>query len=165
MVAYLGLGSNVGDRLAQLRAAVDLLESSDDLRVVSRSSVYETDPVGEVLEQRDFYNAVVLVETELGAHALLDVCKRIERALGRKPGRPRHGPRPIDVDLLIAGDLVIADDRLVLPHPELANRRFVLTPLAELDPGLALPDGRTVATALAALEGQRVERVEQLGGS
>jgi len=118
-----------------------------------------------VLEQRDFYNAVVLVETELGAYALLDVCKRIERALGRKPGRPRHGPRPIDVDLLIAGGLVIADDRLVLPHPELANRRFVLTPLAELDPGLALPDGRTVATALAALEGQRVERVEQLGGS
>ena len=162
MVAYLGLGSNVGDRLAHLRAAVDLLQSSDDVRVVSCSSVYETDPVGEILDQRDFYNAVVAVETELEAHALLDACKRIERELGREPGGPRHAPRPIDVDLLIADDLAVADERLVLPHPELANRRFVLTPLAEIEPGLALPDGRTVEQALATLEDQRVDRVEEL---
>jgi 2-amino-4-hydroxy-6-hydroxymethyldihydropteridine diphosphokinase len=162
VVAYLGLGSNVGDRLAHLRAAVDLLQSSDDVRVVSCSSVYETDPVGEILDQRDFYNAVVAVETELEAHALLDACKRIERQLGREPGGPRHAPRPIDVDLLIADDLAVADERLVLPHPELANRRFVLTPLAEIEPGLALPDGRTVEQALATLEDQRVNRVEEL---
>jgi 2-amino-4-hydroxy-6-hydroxymethyldihydropteridine diphosphokinase len=162
VVAYLGLGSNVGDRLAHLRAAVDLLQSSDDVRVVSCSSVYETDPVGEILDQRDFYNAVVAVETELEAHALLDACKRIERELGREPGGPRHAPRPIDVDLLIADDLAVADERLVLPHPELANRRFVLTPLAEIEPGLALPDGRTVEQALATLEDQRVDRVEEL---
>jgi 2-amino-4-hydroxy-6-hydroxymethyldihydropteridine diphosphokinase len=162
VVAYLGLGSNVGDRLAHLRAAVDLLQSSDDVRVVSCSSVYETDPVGEILDQRDFYNAVVAVETELEAHALLDACKRIERELGREPGGPRHAPRPIDVDLLIADDLAVADERLVLPHPELANRRFVLTPLAEIEPGLALPDGRTVEQVLATLEGQRVDRVEVL---
>jgi len=165
VVAHLGLGSNVGDRLAHLRAAVHLLESSDDIRVVSCSSVYETDPVGEVLDQRDFYNAVVVIETELGPHGLLDVCKRIERELGREPGGPRHAPRQIDVDLLIAGDLALADERLVLPHPELANRRFVLAPLAELDPSLVLPDGRTVAMALAAVQGQRVERVERLGKS
>jgi 2-amino-4-hydroxy-6-hydroxymethyldihydropteridine diphosphokinase len=127
---YLGLGSNEGDRLANLRAARDRLSRS--LSVTASSSVYETAPQGEVLDQADFLNAVLEVETELGPHELLDVCKEVERELGREPGGARHGPRPIDVDVLILGDLRVADDRLTLPHPEITSRRFVLEPLLEL---------------------------------
>lgn len=160
MNAYLGLGSNVGDRLANLRAAVRLLDASDGVAVVARSSVYETEPVGEVSSQRDFYNAVVKVESELEPHDLLGVCKRVERELGRAPGGPRHGPRPIDVDVLLIEDLELADERLTVPHPGIASRRFVLAPLLELEPALTLPGGRSLAQALASLrEGQRVCRI------
>jgi 2-amino-4-hydroxy-6-hydroxymethyldihydropteridine diphosphokinase len=127
---YLGLGSNEGDRLANLRAARDRLSRS--LSVTASSSVYETAPQGEVLDQADFLNAVLEVETDLGPHELLDVCKEVERELGREPGGARHGPRPINVDVLILGDLRVADDRLTLPHPEITSRRFVLEPLLEL---------------------------------
>jgi 2-amino-4-hydroxy-6-hydroxymethyldihydropteridine diphosphokinase len=130
LIAYLGLGSNEGDRLANLRAARDRLSRS--LSVTASSSVYETAPQGEVLDQADFLNAVVEVETDLGPHELLDVCKEVERELGREPGGQRHGPRPIDVDLLMLGDLRVADERLTLPHPEITSRRFVLEPLLEL---------------------------------
>jgi 2-amino-4-hydroxy-6-hydroxymethyldihydropteridine diphosphokinase len=127
---YLGLGSNEGDRLANLRAARDRLARS--LSVTASSSVYETAPQGEVLDQADFLNAVVEVETDLGPHELLEVCKEVERELGREPAGVRHGPRPIDVDLLMLGDLRVADERLTLPHPEITSRRFVLEPLLEL---------------------------------
>jgi 2-amino-4-hydroxy-6-hydroxymethyldihydropteridine diphosphokinase len=127
---YLGLGSNEGDRLANLRAARDLLSRS--LSVTASSSVYETAPQGDVVDQADFLNAVLEVETELTPHELLDLCKEVERELGREPGGVRHGPRPIDVDLLILGDLRVDDDRLTLPHPEITSRRFVLEPLLEL---------------------------------
>jgi 2-amino-4-hydroxy-6-hydroxymethyldihydropteridine diphosphokinase len=161
--AYLGLGSNVGDRLANLRAALGLLDSTERVRPSRRSSVYETEPVGRVTEQRDFYNAVVVIETELEPHELLDACKRVERELGRVPGGPIGGPRPIDVDLLLVDDVMLADERLVLPHPEVTRRRFVLAPLVELEPELTLPDGTSLAGALAALEpGQRVRRVGEL---
>ena len=127
------------------------------------SSVYETEPVGEVIEQDDFYNAVVEIETTLHPRQLLDLCKRIERDLGRMAQGQRHGPRPIDVDLLIVADLLLADEGLVVPHPELTNSRFVIVPLLEIDPDLSLPDGTSLAGALAALEpGQRVERIEAL---
>lgn len=160
LIAYLGLGSNVGDRLANLRTAVDLLDSNDGISVMARSSVYETEPVGGVREQRDFYNAVVKVETDLEPHELLDLCKRVESELGRDPGGERHGPRPIDVDLLLMGDLVVGDDRLRLPHPQIRHRRFVLDPLLELDETLSLPDGAPLDEALAALApSQRAERV------
>jgi 2-amino-4-hydroxy-6-hydroxymethyldihydropteridine diphosphokinase len=129
---------------------------------VASSSVYETEPQGEVTEQPDFLNACLAVETELGAEELLDACKSVERELGRGPGGPRHGPRPIDVDLLLLGDLEVRTERLELPHPEIRRRRFVLAPLVELDPELALPDGTRLADALAALEGQRVERLGPL---
>ena len=162
-IAYLGLGSNVGDRLANLRAALGLLDSTDGVRLRRRSSVYETEPVGRVIEQRDFYNAVVVVETELEPHVLLDACKHIERELGREPGGPIGGPRPIDVDLLLVDDVMLADERLVLPHPQVTRRRFVLAPLVELEPDLTLPDGTLLAGALEALEpGQRVRRVGEL---
>jgi len=127
---YLGLGSNEGDRLQNLRAARDLLAQS--LEVVAASSVYETAPQGEVPDQPDFLNAVLEVDTSLGPHDLLDLCKSVEGSLGRDPGGIRHGPRPIDVDLLLLGDVRLADERLTLPHPEIASRRFVLEPLLEL---------------------------------
>jgi 2-amino-4-hydroxy-6-hydroxymethyldihydropteridine diphosphokinase len=122
--------------------------------------VYETEPIGEVSSQPDFYNAVVQVETVFEPEALLATCKRVERELGRKPGGVRHGPRPIDVDLLLVGEVALAGEELTLPHPELSSRRFVLTPLAELAPDLTLPDGRSLDQALAALgSSQRVQRV------
>jgi 2-amino-4-hydroxy-6-hydroxymethyldihydropteridine diphosphokinase len=148
---YLGLGSNVGDRRGHLEAAVRELPGHG-VKVLASSSVYETEPVGLVLDQREFYNACLRVETAHGPVELLDACKAVERALGREPGGPRHGPRPIDVDVLLLGDEQFASDRLTLPHPEVVSRRFVLVPLLELDPELTLPDGTRLADALAALE-------------
>jgi 2-amino-4-hydroxy-6-hydroxymethyldihydropteridine diphosphokinase len=155
---YLGLGSNVGDRVAHLRAAIAML-GERGVKVEAVSSVYETEPVGEVLDQADFLNAAVRIRTELGPEELLDACKGIEAERGRALDAPRHSPRPLDVDLLLLGDLQISTDRLVLPHPEVTSRRFVLAPLLELNPDLALPDGTRLAGALAALgPGQRAER-------
>jgi 2-amino-4-hydroxy-6-hydroxymethyldihydropteridine diphosphokinase len=156
---YLGLGSNVGDRRAMLEQAVAALPSHG-VDVVAASSVYETEPVGLVLDQRDFYNACVRVRTAFEPEQLLDACKEVERVLGREAGGVRHGPRPIDVDVLLLGSLEYSSPRLTLPHPEVLSRRFVLVPLLELDPELTLPDGRRVADGLAALgEGQDVRRV------
>jgi 2-amino-4-hydroxy-6-hydroxymethyldihydropteridine diphosphokinase len=125
---------------------------------VRESSVYVTEPQGEVTDQPDFLNACLEVETDLGPEELLDECKAVESELGRAPGGVRHGPRPIDVDLLLLGDLTYGSDRLTLPHRDVLNRRFVLVPLLELDPALALPDGTRLADALAQLRGQRVEK-------
>jgi 2-amino-4-hydroxy-6-hydroxymethyldihydropteridine diphosphokinase len=156
---YLGLGSNVGDRRAMLERAVAALPAHG-VDVVAASSVYETEPVGLVLDQRDFYNACVRVRTAFEPEQLLDACKEVERVLGREAGGVRHGPRPIDVDVLLLGSLEYSSARLTLPHPEVLSRRFVLVPLLELDPELTLPDGRRVADGLSALgEGQDVRRV------
>lgn len=157
MRGYLGLGSNQGDRLAALRDARDAL-TSPALTVVASSSAYETAPQGEVLDQPDFLNACVAVETDLDPEALLDACKEVERALGRAAGGPHHGPRPIDVDLLLLGGLEHRSERLTLPHPEVIARRFVLEPLLELEPELVLPDGTALAPLLDALRDQRVRR-------
>jgi 2-amino-4-hydroxy-6-hydroxymethyldihydropteridine diphosphokinase len=128
--------------------------------VEAGSSLYETEPVGEVLDQPDFLNAAVRIRTDLAPEELLDVCKQIEAEAGRDLGGPRHGPRPIDVDLLLLGDIELVTDRLTLPHPEVTSRRFVLAPLLELDPALCLPDGTALQGALDALgPGQRVNRV------
>jgi 2-amino-4-hydroxy-6-hydroxymethyldihydropteridine diphosphokinase len=155
LTGYLGLGSNEGDRLANLRAARDAL-ARHGVEVLGASSVYETAPQGEVTDQPDFLNAVLRVRTALGAEALLDACKAVERELGREPGGVRHGPRPIDVDVLLLGDSALRSERLTLPHPEVTSRRFVLEPLLELDPGLALPDGTPLAPALDAVRHQPV---------
>jgi 2-amino-4-hydroxy-6-hydroxymethyldihydropteridine diphosphokinase len=159
-LGYLGLGSNVGDRRGNLEAAVAALPAHG-VDVLASSSVYETEPVGLVLDQRDFYNACIRIETAFGPEELLDACKAVERSLGREAGGVRHGPRPIDVDVLLLGHLAYASDRLTLPHREVTSRRFVLVPLLELDPGLALPDGSSLADALRALggAGQEVRRV------
>jgi 2-amino-4-hydroxy-6-hydroxymethyldihydropteridine diphosphokinase len=150
-LGYLGLGSNVGDRRANLQAAVELLWAHD-VTVLASSSVYETEPVGEVPDQRPFYNACVRVETALAPEALLDACKAVERALGRElagePGYVRHGPRPIDVDLLLLGDTAHESERLTLPHREVTARRFVLIPLLELAPDLVVPGRGRAADAL-----------------
>jgi 2-amino-4-hydroxy-6-hydroxymethyldihydropteridine diphosphokinase len=118
-----------------------------------------TEPQGEVLDQPDFLNAAVRIETSLSPERLLQLVKGVEADLGRDFSQIRHGPRVVDVDLLLLGDLSFSSDRLTLPHPEVLTRRFVLEPLLELDPSLALPDGRRLADALALLQGQRVERV------
>jgi 2-amino-4-hydroxy-6-hydroxymethyldihydropteridine diphosphokinase len=127
---------------------------------VAVSSLYETEPVGEILDQPDFLNAVVRIATEHGPEELLDLCKAIEIEQGRVLAGPRHGPRPLDVDLLLLEDVQVSSERLTLPHPEVTSRRFVLAPLLELDPALQLPDGTRLARALEALgPGQRAERV------
>ena len=110
----------------------------------------------------DFLNACLEVETQLGPDDLLDACKVVEVETGRLMGGPRHGPRTIDVDVLLLDSLEHESDRLRIPHRDVLARRFVLEPLVELDPDLALPDGTRLADALAALEGQRVERVGSL---
>jgi len=154
---FLGLGSNVGDRRAHLQAAVAAL-GEHPLRVLASSSVYETEPVGEVRDQRPFLNAVLRIATALEPEPLLDAAKAVERALGRGPGGARHGPRPIDVDLLLLGDLQLVTDRLALPHREVTTRRFVLVPLLELAPDLEVPGAGPARAALAALGGQAVRR-------
>jgi 2-amino-4-hydroxy-6-hydroxymethyldihydropteridine diphosphokinase len=130
------------------------------VEVEAVSSLYETEPVGEILDQPDFLNAAIRIRTALEPEDLLDLSKAIEAERGRDSGGPRHGPRPIDIDLLLLGDLELETDRLTLPHPEVTSRRFVLLPLLELDPGLRLPDGTELRAALEALgPGQRAERV------
>jgi 2-amino-4-hydroxy-6-hydroxymethyldihydropteridine diphosphokinase len=155
---HLGLGSNVGDRRGHLQAAVDALPGHG-VRVLASSSVYDTEPVGEVLDQPEFLNAVVRVETALEPLELLDACKVVERELGRSGGGIRHGPRPIDVDVLLLGDVLFESERLRLPHAEVTSRRFVLVPLLEVTPDATLPDGWLLADALRALgPGQAVRR-------
>ncbi len=160
-VGYLGLGSNVGDREANLRAAVGAIRDHG-VTVEAASSTYETEPVGEFLDQPDFLNAAVRIRTELEPEELLDLCKVVEAEAGRMFGGPRHGPRVLDVDLLLLGDVELGTERLTLPHAQATSRRFVLVPLLELDPGLTLPDGTSLAEALERVEGERVERVGEL---
>jgi 2-amino-4-hydroxy-6-hydroxymethyldihydropteridine diphosphokinase len=156
---YLGLGSNVGDSEGHLRAALQLLPT-EGVQILAVSSTYVTEPVGEILDQPDFLNAAVRVRTALEPEELLDACKAVEAERGRQFDLPRHSPRPLDVDLLLLGQVELRTDRLTLPHPEVRSRRFVLAPLLELDPSLTLPDGTVLAAALAALpdDEQRAER-------
>jgi len=158
-IGYLGLGSNVGDRRANLQAAVDALPAHG-VEVLASSSTYDTDPVGEILDQPSFLNACVRIRTELDPEALLDACKAVERALGRPERYVRHSPRAIDVDVLLLGSREYRSERLRLPHEQVLARRFVLIPLLELDFGLRTPAGESLADALAALpldEGVRRE--------
>jgi 2-amino-4-hydroxy-6-hydroxymethyldihydropteridine diphosphokinase len=131
----LGLGSNIGDRLAHLQAAVDGLARAPGVAVVAVSPVYETAPVGGT-PQDDYLNAVVALDTELTPRALLDVAQHLEAAEHRVR-RERWGPRTLDVDVLLVGDEVVDEPDLVVPHPRLRDRAFVLVPLADLDAGWA----------------------------
>ncbi len=144
-LAYVGLGANLGDREATLRRALELLGPA---RV---STFRETEPWGYT-DQPRFVNAVAEVETELAPRALLDRLLEIERELGRTRTAPRFGPRTIDLDLLLYGDEQIDEPGLRVPHPRLHERRFVLEPLAELDPHLVVPGRGEVSALLAGLQ-------------
>ena len=149
-IGLLGLGCNVGERRGQLQAAVDALPGVG-VDVLACSSTYDTDPVGEVLDQPSFLNACVRVQTTLGPLELLDAAKLLERQLGREQAAIRHGPRAIDIDVLLLGELELSDERMTLPHAQLASRRFVLIPTLELDFQARLPDGTRLSDALALL--------------
>jgi 2-amino-4-hydroxy-6-hydroxymethyldihydropteridine diphosphokinase len=146
----LGLGSNLGSRREHLQAAVDALARAD-VEVLACSSLYDTDPVGEILDQPSFLNACLLIATALEPLQLLDLAKRLETELGRAAGGPRHGPRAIDIDILMLGDLEMSHERLTLPHEQVLSRRFVLIPALELDFEMQTPGGQRLADALAAL--------------
>ncbi|HEX4110089.1 MAG TPA: 2-amino-4-hydroxy-6-hydroxymethyldihydropteridine diphosphokinase [Solirubrobacteraceae bacterium] len=149
-LGLLGLGSNVGDRRAQLQAALTALPAHG-VQVLASSSTYDTDPVGEVPGQPSFLNACLRISTALEPLALLDAAKAVEGELGRAPGGVRHGPRPIDVDVLLLDGVRLEHERMTLPHRELLTRRFVLIPALELDGELTVPGGARLADALAAL--------------
>jgi 2-amino-4-hydroxy-6-hydroxymethyldihydropteridine diphosphokinase len=150
--AFVGLGSNLGDREGTLRDGVGRLGALRGTRVTGVSSFRDTEPVGE-LEQPRFLNGAVELETELSARELLDALLQVERALGRdRSAVPPHGPRTLDLDLLLYGDERIAEPGLVVPHPRLHERRFVLEPLADLDGALEVPGKGSVQTLLARLD-------------
>jgi 2-amino-4-hydroxy-6-hydroxymethyldihydropteridine diphosphokinase len=146
--AYIGLGSNLGEREATLLHALELLAAEGGIAVTGVSAFRDTEPVGYV-DQPRFLNAVAAVDTELPARDLLDRLLSVERTLGRRRDGPRFGPRTVDLDLLLYGDATISEPGLSVPHPRLAERRFVLEPLAELDPSLTLPDGHKVVDLLS----------------
>lgn len=156
---YLGIGSNLGNRAANLRMALRYLPPL--ARVEEVSSLYETAPLGGE-EQPPFYNAVCRISTGLGPEALLRHLKQIEFAIGRRPG-PRWGPRPIDLDILLCGDRVLEQEGLIVPHPLLAERAFVLVPLAELAPDLRHPVlGKPVGELLSALDEAALSGVRRI---
>jgi 2-amino-4-hydroxy-6-hydroxymethyldihydropteridine diphosphokinase len=150
MRAYIGVGSNLGDREATIGRAVALLGSCADVDVLGMSTLRETEPWGPV-EQPRFLNAAIAVETSLEPRALLGVLLDVERRLGRVR-EERFGPRTIDLDLLVYGDAVVDEPGLIVPHPRLHERAFALEPLRELDSELVVPGRGRVAELLAALE-------------
>ncbi len=160
--AYLGLGSNLGYRESQLRAGLEQLDALDGTKVIATSRLYCTKPWGK-LDQPDFMNMAASIETSLEPGELLRECKRIEREAGRTVGE-RWGPRVLDIDILLYDNLVLDSPDLIIPHPRMWERQFVLRPLSELLPDLRGPDGRSVREVLASeeIEAQGVWPCEHL---
>lgn len=158
-VVYLGLGSNLGDRRANLQAALRSLRRAGS--VVRVSSLYETAPVGP--EQPMFYNAACEFETDMRPRELLRFVQGVEREMGRRRDDERWGPRPIDIDILLYGDEVVDEEGLVIPHPEMRSRAFVLVALAEIASEVRHPAGETIASLAHAVSVQGVEKVAGLG--
>jgi 2-amino-4-hydroxy-6-hydroxymethyldihydropteridine diphosphokinase len=150
-LVYIGLGSNLGDREATIRRALELLAADPAIEVEAVSSLRETDPVGYV-DQPRFLNGAAALRTELPPRVVLERLKHVERAIGRDRTGPRFGPRTIDLDLLVYDDEQIKEPGLEIPHPRLAERLFVLEPLAELDSTLEVPGRGSVQALLAALQ-------------
>ncbi len=153
---YLGLGSNVGDRSGFLKTAVDRINEIDGARVMSLSSIYRTEPVGPI-SQNKYFNAVVRLEVALKPQELLTQLLKIEKACGRIRNE-RWGPRTLDIDILLFGDLEVRDDNLSIPHPLMLERAFVLAPLVEVCPNLIIGD-RSARERLEQLEDEGVERL------
>ena len=153
MRAFVGLGSNVGDREGTIARAVELLSDATGVEVVAVSQLRETEPWGPV-EQPPYLNGAIELETELPPRALLDVLLAVEQALGRDRTGERWGPRTIDLDLLIYDDVVVDEPGLTVPHPRLHERRFALEPLAELAPDAVVRGHGRVSEVLAALDGE-----------
>jgi 2-amino-4-hydroxy-6-hydroxymethyldihydropteridine diphosphokinase len=156
--AYIGIGSNVGERELFCRDAVEALGESNGVVIQTVSSLYETEPVGGP-PQRSFVNLVVKIATELPPRRLLDACKGIEERMGREPSDIHWGPRVVDLDLLLFGDEKVNEPELEIPHARIKERRFVLVPLLEIDPDVTDPWGDRYADGLDEAEGQ-VELLE-----
>jgi 2-amino-4-hydroxy-6-hydroxymethyldihydropteridine diphosphokinase len=154
--AALGLGGNLGDARAAIERALAALVAQDGIELVARSSFYRTPPWGPVA-QPPFVNLAALIRTRLKPHRLLDLCLDIERREGRVRGE-RYGPRTLDIDILVFGDVVLHDERLTLPHPRLAERAFALVPLAEIAPELKI-DGLEAREAAARLDQSGIEKI------
>lgn len=148
-VAYLGLGSNLGDRLRHLQRAVNQLDADERTTVQAVSSVYQTEPVGGP-EQEAYLNIAVRIATRRSPVRLLRLCQEIEAALGRER-TVRWGPRTVDVDILLYGPRTVETRKLQIPHPRLAERPFAIVPLIEVAPGETFPDGATLTATLAGL--------------
>jgi 2-amino-4-hydroxy-6-hydroxymethyldihydropteridine diphosphokinase len=151
MRAYIGIGANLGEREVTIARALQLLSEQEGVRVEAVSTLRETDPVG-LLEQPRFLNGAAAVETELGPRELLDRLLAVEQELGRTRGGERFGPRTIDLDLLVYGERQVDEPGLTVPHPRLAERRFAVEPLAELDPELEIPGRGRVSDLLRGLQ-------------
>ena len=157
-IAYIGVGSNLGDPVENCLRAMETMDGSADIRVTARSSLYKTEPVG-FTDQEWFVNAAVEVRTALDPQDLLQTLQKIEKQMGRVAGK-KWGPRIIDLDILFFDDLILESQALHLPHPHAGERRFVLVPLSEIARGLIHPGlNKTVFELLAQLpEGQAVQQ-------
>jgi len=157
--AYVGIGSNVGDRVAFARRAVHALKERPGIRLAKVSSIYETSPIGGP-PQRSFVNLVLKLETDLDARQLLETTRAIETRLGREPSDIHWGPRVVDLDILLFGEDKISEPDLEIPHPRMTGRRFVLVPLLEIEPDASDPWGARYADVLDEAEGE-VELLEK----
>lgn len=160
--AVLSIGSNLGDRLQNLQDGLDSLADTPEVWITDVSGVYETDPVDAPEESADYLNAVVFLDTTLGAHTLLDRALAIEIAYGRERTEVRNTPRTLDIDLIAVGDRRIAEERLTIPHPRAKDRAFVLAPWHELDPQAELPGEGRVSALLDRVGPQGIRRREDL---
>src|SRR3954469_24198735 len=158
----ISLGSNLGNRLAKLQGALDSLADTPEVRMHEVSPVYETQPVDSPGDAEPFLNAVVLLDTTLPAHVLLDRAHAVENAFGRQRGDVRNAPRTLDVDLIVVGDRRAADDHLVLPHPRARERAFVLAPWRDVDPEAVLPGVGPIAELLEEVGTEGVTRRDDL---
>ncbi len=158
----LAIGSNLGERLANLQGALDALADTPEVWLTAVSPVYETDPVDAPEGSQEFLNAVVLLDTTLPARTLLDRALAIEDAFGRERTGERGAPRTLDVDLIVVGDRRSTDEHLVLPHPKAHERSFVLTPWRDLEPDAELPDAGRVVDLLEKAGDQGVRRRDDL---
>ncbi|MBM7344715.1 2-amino-4-hydroxy-6-hydroxymethyldihydropteridine diphosphokinase [Pantoea coffeiphila] len=152
---YLALGSNLADPLHQVQSALDALAAIPQSRLIACSSLYRTPPYGPP-DQPDYLNAAVALDTELSPEALLDHTQRIELEQGRVRKDHRWGPRTLDLDIMLFGDLTLATTRLTVPHYDMHNRAFMLLPLREIAPDLCLPDGTRIADLLAPLDSSAI---------